>query len=286
MSREKNIFNTLEEKDLEIQIEMGDEGKYHVSGEGMVVFQREHGSPLTLSNVMYVTGLKNNLMPIAMLEDKGYDVVFSLGKVEDGAALSSKAKVVHAQDIGELWHRRLGHLHHGALKIMQQISTGLPNCKVEQMSTCKGCTLGKYAKASFHDRDSRVGAVLECWIYFMQKKDQTFLKFCEFKALAEKESGMKIKALRIDNGGEYVSQQFKEFCASEGIKREFTAPHNPQQNGVTERKNRCIMGAARAMLHDQGLPLHLWDEACNTTVHLQNRSPHRMLGMKTPIEAF
>jgi len=40
----------------------------------------------------------------------------------------------------------------------------------------------------------------------MQKKDQTFLRFYEFKALAEKESRKKIKALRSDNGGEYVSQ--------------------------------------------------------------------------------
>ena len=102
----------------------------------------------------------------------------------------------------------------------------------------------------------------------MQKKDQTFKKFCEFKDLVEKESGKKIKALRSNNGGEYVSQEFKDFCATEGIKRELTTPHKPHQNGVAERKNKTIVGAARAMLHDQGLPLHLWAEACNTTVYL------------------
>ena len=62
----------------------------------------------------------------------------------------------------------------------------------------------------------------------MQKKDQTFTKFCEFKAFIDKESGKKIKALRSDNSGEYVSQEFKEFCAAEGIKRELMTPHNPQ----------------------------------------------------------
>ena len=61
----------------------------------------------------------------------------------------------------------------------------------------------------------------------MQKKDQTFSKFCEFEALVEKESGKKIMVLRSDNGGEYVSQEFKDFCVAEGIKRELTAPHNP-----------------------------------------------------------
>ena len=110
---------------------------------------------------------------------------------------------------------------------MQQISTGLPKGKLEKVHTCKGCTLGKYAKSSFQDRDSRAKANLEqvhtnvcgpfstastvkqryyaifiddfsrrCWIYFMQKKDQTFSRFCEFKALVEKESGKKIRALQ------------------------------------------------------------------------------------------
>jgi hypothetical protein len=40
------------------------------------------------------------------------------------------------------------------------------------------------------------------------------------------------------------------------------------------------------MLHDQGLPIHLWAEACNTVVYVQNRCPHRVLGMITPEEAF
>ena len=55
---------------------------------------------------------------------------------------------------------------------------------------------------------------------------------------------------------------------------------------MAERKNKTIVGVAQVMLHDQGLPLHLWAEACNTEVYLQNRSPHRILGMKTPEEAF
>ena len=80
MTDDKSLFSTLEEKDLKMCINMGDDGKYHVSGEHMVVFQREHGAPLTLTDVKYVPGQKKNLVSIAMLEDKGYDVVFSKGK--------------------------------------------------------------------------------------------------------------------------------------------------------------------------------------------------------------
>ena len=49
----------------------------------------------------------------------------------------------------------------------------------------------------------------------MQKKDQTFSKFFEVKALVEKESRKQVKALRSDNGGEYISNEFKDFCSKE-----------------------------------------------------------------------
>eukprot|EP01018_Ginkgo_biloba_P023326 Gb_30542 [translate_table: standard] len=102
----------------------------------------------------------------------------------------------------------------------------------------------------------------------------------------EKQTGRKIRVLRSDNGGEYTSNDFKDFCVQEGIKRELIVPYNQQQHGVAERKNRAIVGAARAMLHNQGLPFFLWAEACNTIVYIQNRSPHMVLGSKTPEEAF
>ena len=73
----------------------------------------------------------------------------------------------------------------------------------------------------------------------------------------ETQIGRKIKSLRSDNGGEYTLGEFVDYCAEAGIRREFTVPYKPQQNGVAERKNRSLVGAAKAMLHDQGLPLFL-----------------------------
>jgi hypothetical protein len=51
-----------------------------VTGIGTITFQRELGKPFQLKNVMHVPGLKKNLVSVAMLEDMGYDVVFSGGK--------------------------------------------------------------------------------------------------------------------------------------------------------------------------------------------------------------
>ena len=51
-------------------------------------------------------------------------------------------------------------------------------------------------------------------------------------------------------------------------------------------EEQTIMEVARAMLHDQYLPMHLWDKASITTVYVQNRTPHRVLKNKTPEEVF
>ena len=81
MTEDKILFSILEVKDLKMHIEMGDDERYSVSKVGMVSFQREHGALITLTDVKCVARLKNNLVSITMLEDKGYDVVFSKGKV-------------------------------------------------------------------------------------------------------------------------------------------------------------------------------------------------------------
>jgi transposase InsO family protein len=119
------------------------------------------------------------------------------------------------------------------------------------------------------------------WIFFMKTKDEAFSRFQEFRAQIENQIGEKIKVLRSDNGGEYTSNDFKDFCKKAGIKRELVVSYNPQQNGVAERKNRSIIGFAKAMMHDQELSMFLWEEACNTMVYVHNKSPHMILGDKT-----
>jgi len=99
-------------------------------------------------------------------------------------------------------------------------------------------------------------------------------------------TGKKIKVLCLDNGRECVGKDFTDFCAKEGIRREWTTPYNPEQNGVAERKNRTIVEATRAMMYDQDMPKFLWAKACNTTVYVQNRTPYWALGKITSEKVF
>jgi transposase InsO family protein len=124
------------------------------------------------------------------------------------------------------------------------------------------------------------------WVYFLKSKNEVFSKFKEFKALIENLFERKIKILKSDNGGEYTSKEFVNFCKDVGIKRELTTPYNPQKNGVAEQKNRTIMEAMKTMIHDQDLPICLWAEAAMAVVYVQNRLSHSALGLKTPEEMF
>jgi transposase InsO family protein len=124
------------------------------------------------------------------------------------------------------------------------------------------------------------------WLYLLKSKDEVFNKFQEFKAEIENLTNKKIKTLRTDNGGEYISKEFVAFCKSTGIKRELIVPHNPQQNGVAERKNRFIEETIKSLLNDQDLSMFLWGEAIMMTIYVQNISPHRILKDMTPEEAF
>ena len=120
------------------------------------------------------------------------------------------------------------------------------------------------------------------WIYFLKNKDDVFEKFKEFKALVENLSEKRIKTLRSDNGGEFTSGEFNEYCKEAVIKRELTIPYNPQQNSVPKIKNRSIMEVVKAMIHDQYLPMYLWEEVARIIVYVQNIISHSALGNTNP----
>lgn len=104
--------------------------------------------------------------------------------------------------------------------------------------------------------------------------------------MVEKQTGKRIKILRSNKGGEYISGAFIKYCKQNGIMQQFTIPHTPQQNGVAERKNRTLVECARSMVKSKGLSNSFGAEAINTTVYLKNRSPTKYLEHKTPFEAF
>ncbi|BBG96571.1 transposable element gene [Prunus dulcis] len=275
----------------------------------------EHGYYLVFGgNVVDVyddQSLGNRIVRVQMTNNR----CFPLTMMPAGE-LALRASVSHCL---QTWHKRFGHLNERSLKLLenQGMVHGLPH--LEQVSVvCEGCMLGKQHRDSFPLESTwRASYPLELvhtdicgpmktdsisgnkyfllftddctrmsWVYFIRNKSSAMECFRKFKAMTELQSGYKIKGLRSDRGGEFLSSEFNSFCAEVGIQRQLTMAYSPQQNGVAERKNRTVVEMAKSMLHEKSIPYEFWAEAVNTAVYLLNRCPTKSLNKVTPFEAY
>ena len=122
------------------------------------------------------------------------------------------------------------------------------------------------------------GSSKKVWVYFLKNKSDVFETFKKWKAMVETETSLKVKCLRLDNGGEYIDKGFNEYCVAQGIRMEKTIPGTPQQNGVAECMNRTLNERARRMRLHARLPKTLWANVVSIVAYLINR------GLSVPME--
>jgi hypothetical protein len=166
-----------------VKVELGDDGTYDIKGLGSTSFQLQTGNVFYSDNILYVPGLKKNLISVTVLESKGYLVAFSKGKtlmLPSNGSLSS-AVTIRTQESGpykiigqvvqalvheminpcELWHKRLGHLNYNALPGLQKMVTCMPFFSFEHDSVCRGCALCKTTKKAYPDNNRKTNGILD-----------------------------------------------------------------------------------------------------------------------------
>ncbi|GJV00536.1 retrovirus-related pol polyprotein from transposon TNT 1-94 [Tanacetum coccineum] len=89
---------------------------------------------------------------------------------------------------------------------------------------------------TFTDDYSRYG-----YVYLLKHKHEVFETFKVFNNEVENQLGKTIKALRSDRGGEYISQEFKDYLKACGIVQQLTPLYTPQHNAVSERRNHTLL---------------------------------------------
>ncbi|KAJ4807357.1 polyprotein [Rhynchospora pubera] len=273
------------------------ENGYSVMFEGSTCIIKDKCSKQTIAKVERAA---NKLFPLEMITVK------------------DQVLIAKGLEISDLWHQRYGHLNVSSLKLLghKRLVHGIP--MIHDIKFCEGCVYGKHSRSSFPKHPGRkTEGILDLvhtdlcgpmrttsfggskyfllftddfsrmsWIYFLKNKSDTFSLFKKFKVLVEKQTGKYIKVLRSDNGGEFTSREFTEFCEKEGIHRELSTPYTPQQNGVAERKNRTVVEMGRCLIKHAKLPNEFWAEAVGTAVFLLNRAPTKALNEATPIEVW
>src|SRR3954462_11916891 len=184
-----------------------------------------------------------------------------------------------------MWHYRLGHI--GVKRMKKLHSDGLlESLDLESLERCEACLTGKMTKTPFSGMMERATDLLEIihtdvcgpisvasrggyryvltftddlsrygYIYFMIHKSETFEKFKEFQNEVDHHHNRKIKFLRSDRRGEYLSYEFGEHLKKCGILSQLTPPGTPQRNGVSERRNRTLLDMVRSMMSFTDLSL-------------------------------
>ncbi|SGZ35017.1 BQ5605_C068g12845 [Microbotryum silenes-dioicae] len=214
-------------------------------------------------------------------------------------------------------HRCLGHLAPSSIQkmvaagLLEGLRAGYSDEEVEKF-VCNACLSAKGHRLPFPDSDShsseRLGLVhsdvlslpersltgkrylvtflddysRKLWAYAIGHKSEVFSVFKTWLAEVELETGATLKVLRTDNGGEYCSRAFTDFCKVRGTRQQYSIPRTPQQNGRAERVNRSIVEGILALLADAHLPKTFWEEAAAYFVYCKNLVQHSALDKATP----
>ena len=192
----------------------------------------------------------------------------------------------------ELWHRCFGHLGYDNLlklkkkNMVEGISVPAEDFKQqqEQKPLCEICLCSKQHRLPFPDSDSRSADLLELvhmdvcgpmpvtstttarylatfiddhsrlsHVVPLKHKSEVATAVKATIKMLETQSGKRLKAVRTDNGTEYVNSELQAYFSSKGVLHNTTAPYTPEQNGVAERFNRTLIERVRAMLLDAQL---------------------------------
>lgn len=325
MTGQKSKFKELDEG-VTGQVKFGVGSTVHIKGKGCIVLQCKNGEERLLSKVYYIPTLRSNIISLGQLSEAGNEVVLRGDYLRGNRLYKiiiegskSKCMLSKSNESSWVWHSRLGHVNFRAMNLMSvtKMVYGMPITK-QPKETCTGCLMSKQTRNSFPSQSNYCAKkVLELihadlcgpimpatpagnkyffllvddfsrvmWVYMLKSKDEAFDAFRKFRAQIEDGPEKKIKTLRTDRGGEFMSKQFLSYCEEAGIYRQFTAPFSPQQNGVVERRNRTVVEMARSFLKEKRMPAMFWGEAVRHSVYILNKLPTRAVFGVTPYEAW
>ena len=194
-----------------------------------------------------------------------------------------------------LLHRRLGHTGNDALQklLRGELVRGISKVRVETLDNCDHCKLGKLTQKPHPaavvnnkgvymldlvvvdlagpNRPQTLGGKVYDMVIVDTFSQRSFVQLLEKKSDAadalmrwipqmELQTGKKLKRLRSDNGGEFLSGKFTDWLSLRGTVQQTTPSYSLQSNGIAERMNRTLQDKARTIMLESGLPGSLWGE--------------------------
>ncbi|KAJ3563959.1 hypothetical protein NP233_g8606 [Leucocoprinus birnbaumii] len=211
------------------------------------------------------------------------------------------------QSTMRLWHRRMGHLNPSTIRTMERMNLvrGLKiHAPADYDYLCAGCAHGKshrlplpnasgsrYEKMELTVMDLTGPMNVPTWDGYtyalvmvevscrypvarlLKSKEDVGPAVRNIIALLERQSGIKARRIRSNNGTEFVNSVMDKFCKTNGIIHETTNPYRPEQNRIAERAIAIFLEMMRSMLHTAEIDLQYWGEAFMYAVHIRSLTP-------------
>ena len=251
-----------------------------------------------------------HLVAVVKLVNHLYILDQSSFQINSTATVFPTCKNAKTDDISLLWHQRLGHASYRTLHHLP-VCTNLP----VQSPLCHICPLAKQSRLPFPISTIRTSNCFDIlhvdvwgpykipsltgaqffltivddfsratWTFLLHHKTDVFHIFSKFLTMVPTQFKTRVKTIRSDNGGEFLSTRFKTLLNSYGVIHHRSCPYTPQQNGIVERKHRHLLDTARSLMFQASLPSPFWGHAILMATSIINRLPSSLLSWKTPFE--
>ncbi|CAI5481118.1 unnamed protein product [Closterium sp. Yama58-4] len=268
-----------------------------VQGRGTVALQGEAGKQVLIPDVLYVLGVRANLLSSGQLKEHGVKfredgdemlLVSAAGKVLGRATYSGRVLctdlrpcstrsmspmpeivalrviVSKTKSTPDRMHARLAHVGMDTIRssAKNEVAIGLDlKSATGADSPCVSCVGGKLARHTFPDQGSDAADVLAV----------VHIDLCgPFRVTEGPQTKKSVLMLRSDQGGEFLGRTFTDFVDGKGIVHDLTCPYTPQQNGMAEREMRTVVESVRTMLLHMGVQHHWWHLALRQAVWIRN----------------
>ncbi|GKA18023.1 retrovirus-related pol polyprotein from transposon TNT 1-94 [Tanacetum coccineum] len=229
---------------------------YGYQGQGDVILKMISEKELKLTNSYKFVLSKNQMYVGKKYVMNGMFKLNVMVVINDINKMNSSAYLVASSNV---WHGPLGHVNFNSMRCLIKFNS-IPNFHIDSKNTCETCVEAKLTRSSFKSVEQKTepldmihtdicdlkslhtkggnkyfitfsdDCTKYCYVYLLKSKDDAIDKFVLYKNEVENKLGKKIKVVRSDRGGEYVSP-FTDLCVKHGIRHKFTAPYSPQQNG-------------------------------------------------------
>ena len=209
-----------------------------------------------------------------------------------------------------IWHNRLGHFY------IKDIEKYLELHEVKD-DLCKECSISKMKRSPHKGKTPKASKILETihsdiigpikpisidgmryiltfidefsrksWVFPLKDKAEATSNIIFFLKYLENHYENKVKFFMSDNGREYNNSKIKKYCRKNGIKKIFSPPYNPENNGLAERFNQTLVNSAKTLLFWAKMSLDFWSYAIIYANFLYNITPKSSISNLIPNEIF